>query len=244
MLTRTLFERLRYEAAGLVRKRSLKARERRAKAYLDEVGVLSLLQQNDPDEIRAVHVDLAYLHHMVRRMKPQTIVEFGVGLSTLVLAHALEANATDDPAREPGKLHTVDSSEYWLGNTRSKLPEHLQALIELHHSEARLTTVNGELCHRFDRLPDVVPDLIYLDGPDPATVQGEVHGLTYQVARGEPRRAMSADILLYEPGLKIGATVVVDNRKMNTRFLRRNLKRKWRFLADKAEGRFTFVLVD
>ncbi len=244
MLTRNPIERLRYELMGKVRTLFLGGHERRCKAYLEAEGVLALLSENDPNEIKAVFRDLAYLHRAARRQKPRTILEFGVGLSTLVFAHALNANNEEQPDREPSKLHTLDSSEYWLENTRAKLPEPLQGLIELHHSDARLTTVNNELCHMFDSLPNVVPDLIYLDGPDPSTVLGEVHGLTHNVPRGQQRWSIAADILLYEASLKIGATIVVDNRKMNTRFLRRNLKRKWRFHPNKAEGRFTFVLAD
>lgn len=244
MLCNTAFERLRYEVVGILREPFLASIERRAKAYLEAQGVLSLLRQNDPTEIKAVYRDLAYLHRAVRRNKPKAVVEFGVGLSTLVFVHALHMNRTEKPEREAGRLYTLDTSDRWLENTRNKLPEELKDLVELSHSEARLTTVNGELCHLFDMLPNIVPDMIYLDGPDPATIVGEVHGLTYLVERGETRRVMSADILLYEAGLKIGAMIIVDNRKMNTRFLRRNLKRKWKFTANKVEGRFTFVLVD
>lgn len=244
MLCKTVFERLRYEIVGALRKPLVASIERRAKTYLDAHGVLSLLRQGDPNEIKAVYRDLAYLHRMVRRRKPQTVVEFGVGLSTLVFAHALQMNRAERPGRGAGRIYSLDTSDRWLDNTREKLPETLRDLVDLRHSDARLTVVNGELCHQFDNLPNVVPDLIYLDGPDPATVVGAVHGLDYLVERGEPRRAMSADVLLYEAGLKVGAAIVVDNRKMNTRFLRRNLRRNWRFSANKAEERFTFVLAD
>ena len=244
MLTRSVFERLRYEVSGLVRRPFLAAHERKAKAYLEAEGVLALLRQGDASEIKAVFGDLAYLHRTVRRIRPTTVVEFGVGMSTLVFAHALHKNRTERPGATEGRLYTVDTSDYWLDNTRNKLPEDLRGLVNLTHTEAHLTTVNDELCHCYETLPNVVPDLIYVDGPDPATVKGEIRGLTYEVARGEPRRAMSADVLMYESGLKIGSMIVVDNRKMNTRFLRRNLKRKWQFRANKAEGRFTFVLVD
>ena len=200
--------------------------------------------KKDPSELKAVYGDLAYLHKTVRRNRPQTIVEFGVGLSTLVFAHALLANRDEQRNGEPGKLYTVDTSQYWLENTRQKLSDEANELVELRYSEARLTVINGELCHLFDKLPNVVPDLIYLDGPDPSTVNGEINGLMHVVERGEPRRAMSADILLYEAGLKVGATIIVDNRKMNTRFLRRNLRRRWRFSGNRTDGRFTFVLAD
>lgn len=244
MLCKNVFERLRYELAGLLRKPFVTSANARAEAYLVSEGVLPILQQKDPNELKAVYGDLAYLHKSVRRMKPKTVVEFGVGLSTLVFTHALQANLDDQPEDEPGRLYTVDTSQYWLDNTRQKLTDSANALVELRFSEARLTTVNGELCHVFDQLPNVVPDLIYVDGPDPATVVGEVNGLTHTVERGEPRRAMSADVLLYEAGLKVGARIIVDNRKMNTRFLRRNLRRRWKFSGNKTDGRFTFALMD
>ncbi len=244
MLCKNILERVFYELHGIVRAPLMGTIDRTSKAYLDGCGVTQLLSQGDPDEIEPVYRDLAYLHRLVRQRKPMTIVEFGVGLSTITLAHALEKNALENGERKSARLHTLDTSEHWLNNTRDKLPGQLAEFVELHSSTARLSVINGELCHLFDELPNVVPDLIYLDGPDPSIVEGRINGLTNTVERGEPRRAMSADPLLYEAGLKIGATIVVDNRRMNTRFLRRNLKRRWRFQANKAEGRYTFTLRD
>ncbi|MGI9412497.1 MAG: class I SAM-dependent methyltransferase [Hyphomicrobiales bacterium] len=244
MLCRTALERVRYEVMGRLRKPLAASNGRRAEAYLEGQGALALLRRGDAGEHRAVLADLAYLHRTVRRKKPKTIVEFGVGFSTLVMAHALHLNRAGRANGEDARLYTVDTSHHWIDNTRGKLPDAFKDIVELRHSEARLTVVNNELCHRFEVLPNVVPDLIYLDGPDPSTVAGDVCGLTHAVEQGEPRRAMSADVLLYESGLKVGAAIIVDNRRMNTRCLRRNLKRNWRFRANKAEGRFTFVLVD
>ena len=80
MLTRSVFERLRYEVSGLARRPFLAAHERKAKAYLEAEGVLALLRQGDASEIKAVFGDLAYLHRTVRRIRPTTVVEFGVGI--------------------------------------------------------------------------------------------------------------------------------------------------------------------
>ena len=101
--------------------------------------------------------------------------------------------------------------------------------VHVTHSGVSATTFNGRACHLYDRLPDVVPDLVYLDGPDPADVRGDVNGLSFGIPE---RTVMSADLLVMEPTLLPGTVVVVDGRESNTRFLLRNLQRPVRVTRD------------
>ena len=66
--------------------------KRNAKSYLETNGVLDCLNLGNEIEVIPVYTDLANMHRLVRTRKPQTILEFGSGFSTIVLAHALQMN--------------------------------------------------------------------------------------------------------------------------------------------------------
>jgi hypothetical protein len=201
--------------------------------YWEASGLAALFadRPGDPDALQPDVPDLVRLHRIVRHRPCVTVLEMGVGCSTFVLAHALE-----QVEREHGEvlrarlgrnshllqLFTVDADERWLRHTADRLPPSLAERVHLSHSPVRATTFAGRLCHVYERLPNVVPDLIYLDGPNPADVRGTVNGLDFSIPE---RTVMSADILLMEPTLLPGTVVVVDGRESNTRFLTRNLQR-------------------
>ncbi len=206
----------------------------RANQYLSRTGVLPLLRSGDPSEIASDLLDLANLHAAVLKRRPTVILEFGTGFSTIVLAHAMGPG---------GRLYSLDANEEWINNAKSKIPHHLSDRIVFQHSSAKIDVHNGELCHFYDRLPDIVPDFIYLDGPGTDDIQGDVRGLTFQPG-DQVRQQVSADILLYESTLKKGATIIVDSRYNNVHFLIRNLRRRWRIRMDRIRRQTTFVLME
>jgi len=203
----------------------------RAAARYVEKKDLPLLNGSN-SEFSAVPFDLYNLHKLVIERKPKCILEFGVGFSTLVLCHALMEN-------EQGHLYTVDTSEEWIENTRTKLPD--DAPVNLVHSTATARVMNGEFCHTFDNLPDVSPNMVYLDGPYGPDVQGAVNGISFN---GTPRRPeVSADMLLLESTLPATFILVVDGRDCNREFLRRNLKWNYKIKNNPALKYSTFELV-
>lgn len=226
---------------------------KRAERYLKEEGVFELLTFGESKEYGPQLHDLFILHQEVRNLKPRHILEFGVGFSTIVMAHALKLNHDDETKKTKGatrqaagRVFAVDSMKLWLDNCRNKFPLDLKPYADLRLSIPEVTSVAGELCHTFLELPDICPGLIYLDGPDPHSVQGEHHNLSFSMkdADNKERYAMSADILLYESSLKPGTRIIVDGRKNNTRFLRRTLKRRWKFWPNDTMNRYIFELVE
>lgn len=178
--------------------------------------------------------DLVRLHRLVRRERFFTILEFGVGYSSLVLADALAKNKHEDVSRLASislrnsrlwELHSVDANRIWIARTQARIPPDLQGYVRLYESAVTATTFGGQLCHLYDSVPDVVPDFIYIDGPDPRDVLGEVHGQTFSIPERTP---MAADVLLLEPTLLPGTVVLIDGRTNNARFIMGNLRRKWR----------------
>ena len=133
--------------------------------------------------------DLARLHRLIRKRKAFTVLEFGSGLSTIVMADALSKNKADFLAIEEKpelrnrfmfQIFSVESDKQWIEHSQSNFPKHLLEHVNFHYSEIKIDTFNGRICHFYDNLPDIVPDFIYLDGPNPKDVKGSLNGMTFQ----------------------------------------------------------------
>lgn len=205
-------------------------------SYLKSEDVIPLIDNPahlSGDRIPPNYQDLARLHQTIRMRKAFTILEFGLGYSTIVMADALMKNKLDWEALDekpkirnstPFQLHAVDTSQNWIEQTQSMLPEHLTTLITLHYSSAKVGTFQDRACHFYEELPDIVPDFIYLDGPDPATVIGNIGGTSWQ---NRDRVVTSGDLLRLEPQLIPGTLIVIDGRTANARFLQAHFYRNW-----------------
>lgn len=178
-----------------------------------------------------------------------TVLECGVGYSTIVIADALRKNEADWNAladrpvlrnRFMFRCFTVDASKSWLELAEAKFPVELKPFVTFHHSGVRIGTHNGQVCHFYENLPDIVPDFLYLDGPDPNDVQGTINGLSFQC---EERTVMSGDPLLMESTLLPGFYMLLDGRTNNARFLQRNLTRDYKVNWDR-EGDVTSFELD
>jgi len=179
--------------------------------------------------------DLDRLHSMITESFSTTVLEFGCGYSTFVISDALRINRERfdklDPKPEVRnsqlfRCYSVDTDRDWLKEIRNKLDDDN---MNLWHSPCDVGLFNGQMCHYYTKLPDIVPDFIYLDGPDPAQVDGSINGLSFKCPERTP---MSADVLLMEPILIPGTTVLIDGRTNNFRFLRKNLKRLWAIYSE------------
>lgn len=210
--------------------------EKEAVSYLKKETLydeLLSISKAQGDRIKPKFRDLSRLHSIVRERKCLTVMEFGVGFSTFVIADALEKNKaewsgleTQPELRElsPFMLHSVDSGSKWIEATTSILSNRLKDRVRFYDRSVKVGQFNGRLCHFYEQLPDVVPDFIYIDGPDPVTVIGEVNGQSW---RNPARIVMSADLLAIEPCLMPGTLVLLDGRTLNARFLASHLYRNW-----------------
>lgn len=193
--------------------------------------------------------DLARLHYLVRERRVTTVLEFGCGWSTFVMAHALRMNATDygaevcDSLRRntPFELHSVDDIPQFIEIARKRLSSANLDSVKFHYSAVQMTTFNGRICTEYLELPDIAPDLIYLDAPSQGSVRGSVNGIT---TRHPDRLPMSCDILRIEHFLLPGTLILVDGRTANARFLRSNLQRRWRYLHDSTGDIHYFELAE
>lgn len=194
--------------------------------------------------------DLIRLHKLIRRRKSFTVLEFGVGYSTIIIADALKKNESDWSilSKKPEirnrfmfKLFSVDASKNWIENIKNRFPPHLIDRVHFHYSEVEVGTFNGQLCHYYKKLPDIVPDFIYLDGPSAKDVKGNINGLSFQC---EERTVMSGGLLLMESTFLPGTFVIVDGRTNNARFLKRNFTRNYEIKYDSEGDVTTFELLE
>lgn len=235
--------------------------------YLKKQGLEFLLKLDDQsmqrrlgvfDGVRGIegipfppdYEDLVRLHKLVRQRKCFTILEFGVGYSTIVLADALRKNEEDwnSLANRPEirnrfmfEIFSVDTSLIWLEKTKELLPKGLVNRTHLIHTGVTIGTYHDQLCHYYDLLPDVIADFIYVDGPFAKDVKGDIRGMTFAC---EERTVMSADLLLMEPTFLPGTFILIDGRTNNARFLQRNFKRTYSFFWDKEADLTTFELTE
>jgi hypothetical protein len=221
--------------------------------YLNGEGLFNeevLTTQKETNAIPPQYSDLARLHYLIRSRKVFSIMEFGLGWSTLVMADALKKNhedweaLTDKPSISGDakfQLVCVDTSEYWINHTKEKVSAALRDYITFYHSNVIIGTFQDRICHYYETLPDITPDFIYLDGPDPTAVQGSLSGITFSKTS---RIVISADILKIEPILLPGAMFLVDGRTANVRFLTQHLYRNWQINSNTTGDITTFELAE
>jgi hypothetical protein len=175
--------------------------------------------------------DLVRLHYLVVSRKVTTILEFGVGKSTFVFDHALSHNKTKFSSyvkenlrrSNPMECHSVDNSMQWINICKKN---HKTKNVTYSFSKCRMGTFEGQICTFYDTIPNISPDLIYLDGPSQFTPTGNIGGVS---TRHPDRMPMSGDILRFENFLLPGTLIVIDGRTANARFLKNNMKRKWAY---------------
>jgi hypothetical protein len=190
--------------------------------------------------------DLIRLHYLVTNRKITTILEFGVGMSTAVLDHALSVNKKKYSAivnrdlrrSNPFELHSVDDSTYWIEETKKRFD---LSNTFFHFSKCEMNTFNDRVCTFYQSIPNICPDLIYLDGPDQFSVLGEVRGIS---TRNSDRVPMSGDILAIEHFLLPGTIIIVDGRTANARFLKTNLQRNWVYTFFEDFDQHIFELIE
>ena len=209
------------------------------KIYFNKKDIINdPISKNIKKQYNPEIVDLARIYNFVKQEKPFTILEFGVGYSTIVMAQALYENYMSFDKNKQKKIrnskmfqiYCVDSSKKWITNTSKKVPNHLKIIIKFNHSKVKTILYNGEVCHVYSKIPNINPEFIYLDGPHPLDPVGKINNISFSCKERTP---ISADICFLESTLLPGTNILVDGRTNNVRFLQRNLKRKYQIKWDR-----------
>lgn len=217
--------------------------EKKAREYLESKQVLPFILQESQQidgRISPDFRDLARLYATIRARKIFTVLEFGIGYSTIVMAKALKKNQEDWDQLEnkplvrkstPFEVHCVDASSKWIDVTLNGIPSKCKHIVKTHETNVTTGLFNGRICHFYNQIPNVIPDFIYLDAPHPNHVR-KSNGKNSKWSNNKDRVIMSGDLLRLEPVLLPGACILVDGRTANSRFLKHFFYRNWSIKRD------------
>ena len=132
-----------------------------AHATLDKCGVTACINEfrarRPTEAFEPDFVDLLLLYSYIVAARPERVLEFGSGLSTVVMARALMQNGS-------GSLVSLEPSEEWSSATSSAMPEHLRQYARVEQSGQVACEIHGRKSVRFTDLPFKNPDMVYIDG--------------------------------------------------------------------------------
>ncbi len=173
----------RWFLSGLIQKliERDRALQREAQGKLAQEGVLGTIRSFErarPGEsFQPDFVDLYYLYSHIRAHRPATVLEFGSGVSTAVMAHALARNGQ-------GRLFSLEASEDWAKSSSNSLPSDLKRYATVEYRPPVAVNILGQATYCFEAPPVDSADLIYVDGAahEKASFQG-AENLEYLVLR-------------------------------------------------------------
>jgi len=214
-----------------------------------ELGVFDTVNPEMTNPYLPDWVDLVRLHKIIRQRKATTILEFGCGYSTVVMAHALMLNDLDygDFVRanlrrgNPFELHSVDDMPEFVDITRERIPAKLAPYVTLSVTTVNMATFNDRICTEYAEIPNICPDFVYLDAPSQHSAKGSVNGIS---TAHPDRLPMGSDLLKMEHFFLPGTLFLVDGRTANARFLQSNLQRNWVHNHDSDSDIHTFELIE
>lgn len=213
---------------------------RNVNRYFDKSGLLELfenygkLEQNrDYNLFLSGHKKADVANICEAAKSARVVVEFGCGVSTIAMAYMFKQ-------RGIGKVYSCEADPKWAEVVQKAITQFgLDEFCTIECSTPRLVRDGLQIYSLFDRLPNVRPDLIYLDGPSPLSVIGQQNGLSMAGLEF----IVAADPILYEWSLYIGAKIIVDGRINNVRFLQENLRRKYKVRRSYIRNITTFEII-
>lgn len=181
--------------------------------------------------------DLCRLHWLLLTRKAINVLELGSGFSTAVLADGMRILSENFGqwakrnirADQPFHVYSVEEEQRYAEITAARLGSLLTPFATVSRSSVNVLMHDNRITTVYDRLPNISPDFIYLDGPSQFATTQEINGFTFN---SKARMPMSSDILRFEFFLEPGTLIIVDGRTANARFLKSYLRRNWAYLHD------------
>lgn len=107
------------------------------------------------------------------------------------------------------RIFSVDSNINWIKNSEKKLSPILKKYINFQYSKTKIINYKEQIASIHENLPDISPNLIYLDGPSGEDVNGDIYNISFKSKnfynednsifyKNNGRRIVSADPLFYE----------------------------------------------
>jgi len=174
-------------------------------------------------------------------------LEIGSGFSTVFIADAKYilkkyfGKVDDIRCKKQFHIYSVGEDRHFLNLTKKRIPKKIKNHISLIFNEVETINYQGKFALKHKNLPNISPDLIYLDGPSQYATKKKFMGFSFNNISRVP---MSADILFFEFFLEPGTFIVIDGRGANAEFLKSFLRRKWKYFYDKKGDCHYFELIE
>ena len=107
--------------------------------------------------------DYLELYQTVKRTKPNYILECGSGITSLVIAYALQENFRETGRK--GKLISMEENEYYHTQIRDLFPQEYIAFVDFKLSERKERFFGNLLGSYYEEIPKYPYELMYIDGP-------------------------------------------------------------------------------
>ena len=192
-------------------------------------------------------LDLYYLYELIRLNKRITILEYGCGWSTVMIYFAIKKMKSIMKGKSfprnynPYQLFSLDNDKKFISISKKRLNVFSKNATEVKffYSEVSMSTFNDRYCSKYNNHPLINPDFIYVDGPDQFNIKGKINSFNIGHKDFMP---MTSDILKIEHFLKPGTIIVVDGRAANSRFLKTNFQRNWKYFYNSFNDQHVFLL--
>ena len=189
--------------------------------------------------------DLCRLHWLALSRKTFNILEIGSGFSTVIFSDVCNilSNYFNKglPYRVEKKFHifSLEENKKFLKITKKRIPKDNLKHVSLILAKHKIIYYKGKFASRCLNIPNISPDLIYLDGPSQYFQKKNLDGFNFNNISRFP---MSADLLFYEYFFEPGTLIIIDGRTSNARFLKDHFKRNWKYFNDKKGDYHIFEL--
>ena len=191
---------------------------------------------------------LELLKNLILKKKRLRVIEFGTGISTLVISKCLQINKinfkkqTKNFRERNYVCHTIDNNRKYLNITKKNIKIlGLQKFCYLTKSNLIMQNFNNYITAGCEKLPNINPDFIFLDGPDQSLIKGSCLNINFSENSFTP---IQNDILKMEAYLVPGTIILIDGRTNNALFLKKKLYRRWKYKFFKKLDQHLFELVD
>jgi hypothetical protein len=206
--------------------------EASCKNFFKKKDFLKYFTIGTPKELQPNFTDLKRIYDLVRTRKPKCILEFGSGFSTI--AFALAAKVNEEKESFETRIFSIDSNINWIKNSENKLSPVLKKYVNFQYSKTKIINCKQQIASIHENLPDISPNLIYLDGPSGEDVDGDIYNISFKSKnfynednsifyKNNGRRIISADPLFYESTAPADFFILVDRRYCSVNFLEKNL---------------------
>jgi len=195
--------------------------------------------------------DLYFIYKTIIQFKRINILEFGCGFSSLIIRKALSENKKRFNKINFEKLGlnrtfehiAIDDQQKYIQITKKRNKEYIldkSVKQKFVFSQCKMTSFKGQICSEYEKLANIVPDFIYLDGPNLNEIKN--HKNNINLSKNTNFTPMSCDILKIENLLLPGTIIMIDGRGLNSSFLKNNLKRNWIYYYNNFSDQHFFYL--